>query len=89
MWLSTHTALLSLINFIIFLQHGVFGLQDVTADLFGAGNVGTVAAFGDFNSDKQTDVFVIREGEYRLSVLMLTLTSVTVYGQLFTSIFTK
>lgn len=65
----------------------------MTADLFGAGNVGTVAAFGDFNSDKQTDVFVIREGEYRLSVLMLTLmltlTSVTVYGQLFTSIFTK
>ncbi|KAK3510284.1 hypothetical protein QTP70_032918 [Hemibagrus guttatus] len=61
MWLSTHTALLPLIIFIIFLQHGVFGLQDVTADLFGAENVGTVSAFGDFNSDKQTDVFVIRE----------------------------
>lgn len=48
----------------------MFGLQDVTVDLFGAENVGTVAAFGDFNSDKQTDIFVIREGEYRLSLLL-------------------
>lgn len=36
-------------------------LQDVTADLFAAENYGTIAAFGDFNSDKQTDLFVIRE----------------------------
>uniref|UniRef100_A0A8C5FA32 Integrin alpha FG-GAP repeat containing 1 n=1 Tax=Gadus morhua TaxID=8049 RepID=A0A8C5FA32_GADMO len=35
-------------------------LQDVTADLFGTENYGTVAAFGDFNSDKQTDLFIIR-----------------------------
>lgn len=69
MWLSTCTALLSLF-LIIFVRHGAFGLQDVTGDLFGSENVGTVAAFGDFNSDKQTDVFVIREGEYRLSVLL-------------------
>ncbi|XP_018613673.1 T-cell immunomodulatory protein [Scleropages formosus] len=39
----------------------VFGLQDVTADLFGSEFHGTVAAFGDFNSDKQTDIFIIRE----------------------------
>lgn len=62
MFLSTHTALLPLILF-MFVQHGAVGLQDVTGDLFGSENVGTVAAFGDFNSDKQTDVFVIREGE--------------------------
>uniref|UniRef100_A0AAR2IU61 T-cell immunomodulatory protein TIP C2 domain-containing protein n=1 Tax=Pygocentrus nattereri TaxID=42514 RepID=A0AAR2IU61_PYGNA len=37
------------------------GLQDVTTDLFGTENEGTVAAFGDFNSDKQTDIFVIRQ----------------------------
>uniref|UniRef100_A0A3B1K530 Integrin alpha FG-GAP repeat containing 1 n=1 Tax=Astyanax mexicanus TaxID=7994 RepID=A0A3B1K530_ASTMX len=37
------------------------GLQDVTTDLFGTENKGTVAAFGDFNSDKQTDIFIIRE----------------------------
>ncbi|CAL8243195.1 unnamed protein product [Lota lota] len=37
-----------------------FALQDVTADLFGSENHGTVAAFGDFNSDKQTDIFIIR-----------------------------
>ncbi|KAM6942726.1 T-cell immunomodulatory protein [Xenentodon cancila] len=36
-------------------------LQNVTTELFGTANYGTVAAFGDFNSDKQTDIFVIRE----------------------------
>uniref|UniRef100_A0A672I1Z7 T-cell immunomodulatory protein TIP C2 domain-containing protein n=1 Tax=Salarias fasciatus TaxID=181472 RepID=A0A672I1Z7_SALFA len=38
-----------------------FALQDVTVELFGASNYGTVAAFGDFNADKQTDIFIIRE----------------------------
>uniref|UniRef100_A0AAX7SJF7 T-cell immunomodulatory protein TIP C2 domain-containing protein n=1 Tax=Astatotilapia calliptera TaxID=8154 RepID=A0AAX7SJF7_ASTCA len=42
-------------------QYNTFALQDVTADLFGPGNYGTVAAFGDFNSDKQTDIFTIKE----------------------------
>ncbi|KAM3877099.1 T-cell immunomodulatory protein [Diretmus argenteus] len=42
-------------------QHNTLALQDVTADLFGAENYGMVAAFGDFNSDKQTDIFIIRE----------------------------
>ncbi|XP_078066960.1 T-cell immunomodulatory protein [Mustelus asterias] len=38
----------------------VSALQDVTAELFGSEAWGTVAAFGDFNSDKQTDIFLIR-----------------------------
>ncbi|XP_063044503.1 T-cell immunomodulatory protein [Engraulis encrasicolus] len=38
-----------------------FARQDVTADLFGSEKYGTIAAFGDFNSDKQTDIFIIRE----------------------------
>uniref|UniRef100_A0A669CFN4 Integrin alpha FG-GAP repeat containing 1 n=1 Tax=Oreochromis niloticus TaxID=8128 RepID=A0A669CFN4_ORENI len=42
-------------------QYNTFALQDVTADLFGSANFGTVAAFGDFNSDKQTDIFMIKE----------------------------
>uniref|UniRef100_A0A3P8S2G3 Integrin alpha FG-GAP repeat containing 1 n=1 Tax=Amphiprion percula TaxID=161767 RepID=A0A3P8S2G3_AMPPE len=42
-------------------QYNTFALQDVTTDLFGAANYGVVAAFGDFNSDKQTDIFIIRE----------------------------
>ncbi|XP_051918481.1 T-cell immunomodulatory protein [Hippocampus zosterae] len=41
--------------------HHTLALQDVTTDLFGAENNGTVAAFGDFNADKQTDIFIIRE----------------------------
>lgn len=48
----------------ILLHFGVLALQDVTNDLFGGENVGKVAAFGDFNSDKQTDVFVIRDGKW-------------------------
>ncbi|XP_077165665.1 T-cell immunomodulatory protein [Paroedura picta] len=39
-----------------------WALQDVTAPLFGDQAFGTVAAFGDFNSDKQTDLFVLRGG---------------------------
>lgn len=44
-------------------QYNTFALQDVTVDLFGSENYGTVAAFGDFNADKQSDIFVIRERE--------------------------
>ena len=44
-------------------QYSASALQDVTTDLFGSENHGTVAAFGDFNSDKQTDIFIIRERE--------------------------
>ncbi|XP_036200956.1 T-cell immunomodulatory protein isoform X1 [Myotis myotis] len=36
-------------------------LHNVTAELFGAEAWGAVAAFGDLNSDKQTDLFVLRE----------------------------
>ncbi|XP_060898478.1 T-cell immunomodulatory protein [Labrus mixtus] len=53
----------SILSFLLFLtgHYDTYALQDVTTDLFGAENYGTVAAFGDFYSDKQTDIFVIRE----------------------------
>ena len=47
----------------VWAPRGAWALQDVTVDLFGPENHGTVAAFGDFNSDKQTDIFIIRERE--------------------------
>ncbi|XP_059507668.1 T-cell immunomodulatory protein isoform X2 [Stegostoma tigrinum] len=47
----------------------VSALQDVTAELFGSEAWGTVAAFGDFNADKQTDVFLIRSNN-RLVILL-------------------
>ncbi|XP_037339635.2 T-cell immunomodulatory protein [Pungitius pungitius] len=50
-------------------QHTVLALQDVTADLFGAENYGTVAAFGDFYADKQTDIFIIR-GQSELMIFL-------------------
>ncbi|NWJ11176.1 TIP protein, partial [Crypturellus undulatus] len=44
-------------------------LQNVTAQLFGAEAHGALAAFGDFNSDKQTDLFVLRGGNELLVFL--------------------
>uniref|UniRef100_A0A674N5R5 Integrin alpha FG-GAP repeat containing 1 n=1 Tax=Takifugu rubripes TaxID=31033 RepID=A0A674N5R5_TAKRU len=41
--------------------YNTFALQDVTVDLFGSENYGTMAAFGDFDADKQSDIFIIRE----------------------------
>ncbi|KAL1271143.1 hypothetical protein QQF64_030159, partial [Cirrhinus molitorella] len=55
-WAWFLTLLLSFVG-----QHVTFALQDVTGDLFGSEKYGTVAAFGDFNSDKQTDIFIIRK----------------------------
>ncbi|KAI1890185.1 hypothetical protein AGOR_G00171080 [Albula goreensis] len=42
-------------------RNAALALQDVTTDLFASEAFGTVAAFGDFNSDKQTDIFIIRK----------------------------
>ncbi|XP_070617727.1 T-cell immunomodulatory protein [Erythrolamprus reginae] len=44
-------------------------LQKVTSQLFGAEAFGTLAAFGDFNSDKQTDLFVLRK-ESELNIFL-------------------
>ncbi|XP_054627170.1 T-cell immunomodulatory protein isoform X2 [Dunckerocampus dactyliophorus] len=59
MWLFNWAVLVFLVLFVA--KYKTLALQDVTADLFGAENNGTVAAFGDFNADKQTDIFIIRE----------------------------
>ncbi|XP_075045353.1 T-cell immunomodulatory protein [Mixophyes fleayi] len=37
-------------------------LRNVTAEVLGAEAWGRVAAFGDFNADKQTDLFIVRGG---------------------------
>lgn len=59
MWFYSSNILAFLLLFVSL--YNVSALQDVTADLFGAENYGTVAAFGDFYADKQTDMFIIRE----------------------------
>uniref|UniRef100_A0A8D3AKG1 Integrin alpha FG-GAP repeat containing 1 n=1 Tax=Scophthalmus maximus TaxID=52904 RepID=A0A8D3AKG1_SCOMX len=59
MWTSRFNILAFLSVFVA--RYCTYALRDVTTELFGAENYGTVAAFGDFNSDKQTDIFVIRE----------------------------
>lgn len=52
-------------------HYTTFALQDVTAELFGSENHGTVAAFGDLNSDKQTDIFIIRERTFPVLMFVL------------------
>ncbi|KAM4602950.1 T-cell immunomodulatory protein [Polymixia lowei] len=59
MWMLNVHVLAFIIHFMG--KYNTLALQDVTADLFGSENYGTIAAFGDFNSDKQTDIFIIRE----------------------------
>lgn len=59
MWLYNFNVSVLFLLF-VFLRN-VSPLQDVTADLFGDENYGTLAAFGDFYADKQTDIFIIRE----------------------------
>ncbi|XP_070825202.1 T-cell immunomodulatory protein [Chaetodon trifascialis] len=59
MWIFKFNILAFLLIFVG--QYNTFALQDVTTDLFGTENYGTVAAFGDFYADKQTDIFIIRE----------------------------
>lgn len=55
--------LLVLVLVLLALAGPARALQNVTAQLFGPEARGTLAAFGDFNSDKQTDLFVLRGGE--------------------------
>ncbi|XP_029314455.1 T-cell immunomodulatory protein-like isoform X2 [Cottoperca gobio] len=59
MWIFQCNILAFLLLFVG--QFNTFALQDVTADLFASENYGTLAAFGDFYADKQTDMFIIRE----------------------------
>ncbi|XP_076143592.1 T-cell immunomodulatory protein [Alosa pseudoharengus] len=59
MWLSSSYLITLILGFLG--QYVAFARQDVTTDLFGAEKYGTIAAFGDFNSDKQTDIFIIKE----------------------------
>uniref|UniRef100_A0A8C5PZK1 Integrin alpha FG-GAP repeat containing 1 n=1 Tax=Leptobrachium leishanense TaxID=445787 RepID=A0A8C5PZK1_9ANUR len=42
---------------------GVYGsMRNVTADMLGPDSAGLLAAFGDFNADKLTDLFIARNG---------------------------
>uniref|UniRef100_A0AAR2J6R1 T-cell immunomodulatory protein TIP C2 domain-containing protein n=1 Tax=Pygocentrus nattereri TaxID=42514 RepID=A0AAR2J6R1_PYGNA len=70
MWPTCCSSLILTLIWAFFVPRFASGLQDVTTDLFGTENEGTVAAFGDFNSDKQTDIFVIRQRKYRLLIFL-------------------
>lgn len=46
------------------------GATDITKQVFSNINDGIVAAFGDFNSDEFTDVFILRNDTKTLQILL-------------------
>lgn len=53
----------------LFSLSGAILASDITNEVFGAVKEGVVAAFGDFNSDELTDVFLIRDNMKVLQIL--------------------
>ncbi|CAH2323930.1 T-cell immunomodulatory [Pelobates cultripes] len=57
---------MSLLGAVLVLVVAVSGargsLRNVTAEILGPGSAGNMAAFGDFNSDKLTDIFIVSLG---------------------------
>ncbi|KAK3597568.1 hypothetical protein CHS0354_018163 [Potamilus streckersoni] len=62
--------LLQTFIFVICLPKSYIALEDVTGNVLQGENNGIIAAFGDFNADKLTDIFVIRENGTVLQLLM-------------------
>lgn len=60
-------------NFIvlaIFFKSTKSSLSDVTLEAFGTNFNGVIAAFGDFNADKNIDIFIITDGGTSVQVLL-------------------
>lgn len=51
---------------------GVWSFRDITDSVFGTANSGVLAAFGDFNSDKLTDLFLISSDMHNLEFRVAT-----------------
>ena len=60
--------------FVIFLNGAVVSMQlkNITKNIFGDHVEKLPVAFGDFNSDKLTDLFVINQDRNKLSILLAT-----------------
>ncbi|XP_073461936.1 T-cell immunomodulatory protein isoform X2 [Aquarana catesbeiana] len=54
---------LLLLSVLLLLSPVRASLRNVTGDVLGSEARGKIAAFGDFNADKQTDLFIIRGGD--------------------------
>lgn len=50
------------ISLVLFKHAQCSSFEDVTSKSFGPSAKGLVAAFGDFNGNKNTDIFVIADG---------------------------
>lgn len=50
----------------------VCSFRDITDSVFGSANTGVLAAFGDFNSDKLTDLFLISSDMHNLDIRIAT-----------------
>lgn len=58
-----------LTTLVLFISPRCYGASDITNQVFGGVKEGIVAAFGDFNSDELTDVFLIRDNMKVLQIL--------------------
>lgn len=59
-----------LLCIVLVAQRATGKASDITDIVFGSSNEGIIGAFGDFNSDELTDVFVLRNGGRTLEVLL-------------------
>jgi integrin alpha FG-GAP repeat containing protein 1 len=55
---------------VFFILINICSGSDITSAVFGNATTNMPAAFGDFNSDKLTDIFVIRENGHTLDILL-------------------
>lgn len=63
--------LLLVTSFLLFFENNIFAsASDITNQVFGSSSDGIIGAFGDFNSDELTDVFVIKNNGRTLEVLL-------------------
>lgn len=60
----------AIIIFFNFVEFDFGQASDITSQVFGSSSDGIIGAFGDFNSDELTDVFVIKENGHVLEVLL-------------------
>ena len=51
------------------------GVSDITKIVFGDSSDGIIGAFGDFNSDELTDVFIVKNEGKTLEILLGSFTS--------------
>ncbi|CAN8001481.1 unnamed protein product, partial [Ixodes hexagonus] len=67
-----HRRLIVVVTVVATLVQRSCSFRDITDSVFGSANTGVLAAFGDFNSDKLTDLFLISSDMHNLEIRVAT-----------------